>query len=968
MILLVFLAVLPALALILYSSLEHRRAAMAEAKKNVLDLVMHASVYQEQVVEGMRHMLLSLAELPAVRQQNSAACNAIFAKILEKQKILGNIAAADRQGKVYASARPLPDYKRTSAGQSYFERVLQTKEFSIGIFAISRATGKPSLHFAYPILEKGEVMGVVSASVILDYLSAMLAKTQMPAGSILGVIDREGTILVRQPQGEQWVGKRMPEAEIVKTVLAKEEGVTEAADFEGIPCLFAFTPLGARTQDLFVYAGVPMKTVFAHANRVMTRNLISLGVTAALALVMALILGQAFIMKRTNALVHTAQELAAGNFEVRSGLAHETGELGQLAGAFDAMAAGLELHQARLKESEAKYRTLVEQMPAITYIIALDEARTIIYVSPQVETLLGVSSADYQAHPDIWKNQIHPDDVENALGVLDQVQATGNPRASEFRMFSASGALFFFLAETMLVRDPEGRPLYLQGVMMDITEQKQIEKKLQRAYEYLENIFANSADGIGIVDAQGNFQKWNKAAEEIYGFTINELLGKPAADLYADQSERQRLLLRLHLDGYVRNYEVHMKRKDGMIIPCSLSIRLLRNAADQIVGSVTVARDLTQTKKNMAEMQLINEKLQALVRESDQHNREVTLINNMAESLQSCQSIEEAYPIIGKFMRKLFAAKAMGLFILDPTSKLLEAVAAWGDTLTGEQVFTIQDCWGLRQGRVHSCGKHDEELPCHHLPVPQTGFYACLPLIAHGEVLGLLHFQAPAGAAATITTQLQRLAVPVADHISLSLSNIRLRETLRHQVMHDPLTGLFNRRYLEETLVREIHRSQRKGTPLGVIMLDLDHFKRYNDTLGHEAGDRLLEALGKFLQAHVRQEDVSCRYGGEEFIMIMPEAPLEVVRARAEEIRDKVSKLQVLHQSHLLEGTTVSIGVAMFPNNGSKGEELLRAADDALYQAKAAGRNRVVVAAASQSAARQEKPLPAVSPLHQNRA
>jgi diguanylate cyclase (GGDEF)-like protein len=189
-----------------------------------------------------------------------------------------------------------------------------------------------------------------------------------------------------------------------------------------------------------------------------------------------------------------------------------------------------------------------------------------------------------------------------------------------------------------------------------------------------------------------------------------------------------------------------------------------------------------------------------------------------------------------------------------------------------------------------------------------------------------------------------RLALSVNDHISLALANIRLRETLCYQAIHDPLTELFNRRYLEETLAREIHRVKRKGAPLAVCMLDLDHFKHFNDTFGHEAGGNLLRTLGQFLHTQVRLEDVACRYGGEEFVLTLPETPLEVVWKRAEEIRERVPRLRIYQRGQVLEYTTVSLGVAIFPSHGTTGKDLLRAADDALYRAKAAGRNRVMAA------------------------
>jgi diguanylate cyclase (GGDEF)-like protein len=211
----------------------------------------------------------------------------------------------------------------------------------------------------------------------------------------------------------------------------------------------------------------------------------------------------------------------------------------------------------------------------------------------------------------------------------------------------------------------------------------------------------------------------------------------------------------------------------------------------------------------------------------------------------------------------------------------------------------------------------------------------------------MLHVQNLRGLDREHTESLMHLSVTVADHISLALANIRLRETLRYQVIHDPLTELFNRRYLEETLAREIFRVKRKGASLGVFMLDLDHFKRFNDTYGHEAGDNLLRALGQFLQVHIRQEDVACRYGGEEFVLILPEASREVLLKRAEEIRRSIPQLQIFQRGQVLESTTVSLGVAIFPEHGTSGEDLLRAADAALYRSKAAGRNRVVVADAA---------------------
>ena len=188
-----------------------------------------------------------------------------------------------------------------------------------------------------------------------------------------------------------------------------------------------------------------------------------------------------------------------------------------------------------------------------------------------------------------------------------------------------------------------------------------------------------------------------------------------------------------------------------------------------------------------------------------------------------------------------------------------------------------------------------------------------------------------------------RLAITFAEHISMALSNLRLWQTLRDQSIRDQLTGLFNRRYLDETLNREIRRAVRSHKPIGVIMFDIDHFKKFNDNYGHEAGDVLLSALGSFLKAHTRGGDIACRYGGEEFTLIIPEATLEDTKKRAEELQAGVRELQVHYRDKPLGKVTVSLGVAVFPEHGDTAEDILVAADSALYQAKRDGRNRVVV-------------------------
>ncbi|MBW4497136.1 MAG: diguanylate cyclase [Oscillatoria princeps RMCB-10] len=171
-----------------------------------------------------------------------------------------------------------------------------------------------------------------------------------------------------------------------------------------------------------------------------------------------------------------------------------------------------------------------------------------------------------------------------------------------------------------------------------------------------------------------------------------------------------------------------------------------------------------------------------------------------------------------------------------------------------------------------------------------------------------------------------------------------VEQVLHSQNIRDPLTGLFNRRYMDQFLRRELRHAQRLCQPLGLILLDIDHFKRFNDTFGHLAGDAVLREMGRLLQAHQSSSDIACRYGGEELVLIVPATSLKETAARAEQVRQAVKLLNLEHYRQPLGGITISLGVACFPDHGQSSAALIRAADAALYRAKALGRDRLVTA------------------------
>jgi diguanylate cyclase (GGDEF)-like protein len=347
-----------------------------------------------------------------------------------------------------------------------------------------------------------------------------------------------------------------------------------------------------------------------------------------------------------------------------------------------------------------------------------------------------------------------------------------------------------------------------------------------------------------------------------------------------------------------------------------------------------------------AQLNAANGELRSQAAELSKRNQEITLFSKMNDFLQTSTTEAEAYSIISETVTQLFPQDSGAVFVLSASRDMLEATAVWGPLPPGNLIFPPHECWAHRRGQTHLGIGHERWCP----HVADDGhMYVCLPLLAQGEVLGILHLID--GAAKNDNTdnarmeEKTRLAKILADNIGLGIANLKLRESMRNLAIRDPLTGLFNRRYMEEGLAQEQHRTTRNAAQLAVIMIDIDHFKQFNDNFGHDGGDAILRALGEFFKKHVRGSDIACRYGGEEFILILSPSTAEGARQRAEKIRENAALLKVNHAKVDLGPITLSLGVAIFPNHASDPAKVIKAADVALYQAKINGRNRVVMSA-----------------------
>lgn len=356
-----------------------------------------------------------------------------------------------------------------------------------------------------------------------------------------------------------------------------------------------------------------------------------------------------------------------------------------------------------------------------------------------------------------------------------------------------------------------------------------------------------------------------------------------------------------------------------------------------------------------------NGSLEQTIAELNSRQKDMAFLGDMAQLFQACRTLEEVGRVARDRLQTLSPDLSGALYLMNETREHLESAMAWGTVEPSGAFFAPGDCWALRCGRAHQA--HRGDVACVHTDAEQGDWHLCVPLMAQGEGLGVLYFRIDAngckrgGGHALIGDERLRFYSSVAETLSLAIANVRLRETLQHQAVRDPLTGLFNRRYFQETLRRELHSSCRSERPLSLAIIDIDHFKHFNDTWGHDAGDAALKAVGEILMRRTRSGDVACRLGGEEFALAFSALPAEVAMSRVEALREEIQARDIHFLGQVIDPVTISAGIAVYPAHGMDTDSLLRAADQALFRAKRTGRNRFAMAGQPQLVASASPPL-----------
>jgi diguanylate cyclase (GGDEF)-like protein len=350
--------------------------------------------------------------------------------------------------------------------------------------------------------------------------------------------------------------------------------------------------------------------------------------------------------------------------------------------------------------------------------------------------------------------------------------------------------------------------------------------------------------------------------------------------------------------------------------------------------------DMAQAIRVFRENGIERQRLEA-EKASDRAMRD--LIARMTSRMQGCDAIDELKDVVARFMPELLPQLAGSLYLLDRAHNRVATMCSWSLPQQSQPTFSPMACWALRRGATHRPVGLTIDVPCDHVHAGAHDCVdtICVPLTAQRQTLGLLYLEPRDGG--TIPAWAEVYLSMVSENIGLALNNLLLRETLQDMAMADALTGLANRRRLEAVLAVESAAAEREQRPLGCLVIDVDHFKKFNDRFGHDAGDAVLREVGQVLRRCTREDGVAFRYGGEEFVLLLPGMAVEQACDRAEQVRRAIARLRVRFEDGELGPVSVSIGVSSAPEHGAP-ERLIAAADAALLRAKEAGRDRVVAA------------------------
>lgn len=456
---------------------------------------------------------------------------------------------------------------------------------------------------------------------------------------------------------------------------------------------------------------------------------------------------------------------------------------------------------------------------------------------------------------------------------------------------------------------------------------------------YAQLIAENSTDPIAILDAQARMEWVNAAYQARTGYSLEECVGKTPGDLLTGpKTDRSTLrdLMRAGVEKRSMQCEVQQYPKSGDPYWAEITLTPILDDRYDLTHYLVVARDVTERRTL--------EHDRAVARANEKRRQaERRVLAKTTEWLYAARSLEDLYNVVECCAPKLMPNSSGALYIYSNSRDVLDLAVGWGDSPPPDYIEP-DDCWSLRRGRAYHYGTEDIEFECGHYHEGITSSF-CLPLLAHGETIGMLWSYSTEEDTSEDDhhSRYWDVALMLAEQVSLTIANVRLRQELQDRSIKDSLTGLWNRRYFLDCLRREKSRADSNELGFALISIDIDHFKRFNDHHGHDAGDLVLRRVTAELVNTAGSAGMVCRVGGEELAVICPDLNEEAAMTLAHRLHNAVKRVEIVYQGEILPCVTFSAGVATYPSDHSSIDELMRNADNALYQAKRAGRDQVIL-------------------------
>ncbi|WP_442940795.1 diguanylate cyclase [Nostoc sp.] len=474
-----------------------------------------------------------------------------------------------------------------------------------------------------------------------------------------------------------------------------------------------------------------------------------------------------------------------------------------------------------------------------------------------------------------------------------------------------------------------------------IAKSQEDTRELQRSQQMQRLFLEQCLFAVYIKDEQSRILYYNQEIQSRFSVDSQEWLGKTDSEFLPDPEEGRRVMEndRVVLKTLQPLKLIEEVKLPGNNQPCYwLSFKFPFSdgaTGDRRIGGISI--DITESIEAQRSLTDLNRQLEKKTLKLEAKKREFIYLSDMADMLYSCESKDEVYQAVALTCSKLFPNMSGCICIIANSKNYVQMNSIWGGERTSKEIFSQSECWALRRGKFNLLSSANSGLVCSHLIQPVSGAHLCFPLFGQGEVVGILHIHA----LEEISLEDQQITEIIARTLGFALNNLSIKQRLTYENLRDGMTQLFNQRYMETILEQRLAEAERSGQPLSVIFLDIDNFKSYNSRYGHLTANLVIQGLAKLLLKSIRSFDIPCRWGGEEFVIVMPNMILETLRKRVEQLRLDVEKMQLREGEQILEGITASFGIAV-SESGITVKDFLNRANQAMLEAKRTGKNRVM--------------------------